>query len=173
MRKIALMCLVLLVACGTAVAKEKPEVLSFTTGEEQDWKLGDSSQTNEYQILEFIREGDDINNWKELLTMQNFTRSRSMHSAEEMLNLLKEKREKVCPGATQWNVIDRQADSVLYEWHMQGCLGQPEQSEVAKIIFGKHNIFFLHYAAKVHELPPDMRDKWLKRFSAATIKSGH
>ena len=49
------------------------------------------------------------------------------------------------------------------------CLDQPEQSEIANIIYGKHNEFFLHYAAKVHELSPDTRAEWIKTFTAAGI----
>jgi hypothetical protein len=59
----------------------------------------------------------------------------------------------------------------LYEWHAKECLGQPEQHELARIIYGKHNVFFLHYAAKVHELTPDTRAEWIKRLSAAFIRS--
>ena len=43
--------------------------------------------------------------------------------------------------------------------------------EIAWIIFGKHNLFILHYVAKVPEPPPDTITKWIKTFEEATVAS--
>jgi hypothetical protein len=156
----------LLLSVGVVMAKDK-EVFSYSLGAE--WKPASSSDTKRSVILEFVREGDDINNWKELVTYQNFGRD-GKESPEDRLNKLKAIREKECPGATEWNVIDKNESHILYEWHAKPCLGWPEQSEIATIVVGKHNLFTLHYAAKVHELAPDVRAKWIKTFSAAAIR---
>ncbi len=160
--------LFLLLSVGDVMAKDKEEVLNFKLGTE--WKPAHSSDTKRSMILEFIREGDDINNWKELVTYQNFGRD-GKASPEDTLNKLKALREKECPGATEWNVIDKNESRVLYEWHAKPCLSWPEQSEISTIIVGRHNMFLLHYAAKVHELAPETRAQWIKRFSAASILS--
>jgi hypothetical protein len=166
MRVIAFLFLMLWV--GVVIAKDKNEILEFALGLE--WKPAYSSDRSRFMIMEFVREGDDINNWKELVTYQNFGRN-GKESPEETLNKLKATREKNCPGVTEWNVIDKNESRVLYEWHAKPCLSWPEQSELATIIVGRHNVFLLHYAAKVHELAPDTRAQWIKRFSAAAISS--
>ncbi len=148
------------------MAREK-EVLRFKLGSE--WKPAYSSNAKRSTILEFIREGDDINRWKELVTYQNFGRH-GKASPEETLNRLKAAREQECPGATEWNVIDKNEGRIVYEWHAKPCLSWPEQSEIATIIVGKDNVFFLHYAAKVYELAPETREQWIKTLSAATIR---
>jgi hypothetical protein len=52
-----------------------------------------------------------------------------------------------------------------------GLLSWPEQSELATIVVGRYNVFLLRYAAKVHELAPDVRAEWIKKLSAAAINS--
>jgi len=163
---IAILTFSLLLSTGTVMAKDK-EVLRFKLGAE--WKPVHTAETRQSMTLEFIREGDDINSWKELVTYQNFGRE-GKASPEDTLNKLKAAREKDCPGATEWNVIDKNESRILYEWHAKPCLDWPEQSEIATIAVGKHNVFFLHYAAKVHELAPDVRTQWIKTLSEAAIK---
>jgi len=168
LKAITILCLIL--SAGTALSgKDQTERLIFTTG--TGWKIANSSEARHYVIMEFVRDGDRLDDWKELLTIQNFGRSSSMHSPEQELNDLRAKRESECPGVTEWNVIEKNEGSILYEWHAKSCLGQPDQSEMAKIIFGKHNIFWLHYAAKGREFSPDARAEWIKRFTSAGIGS--
>lgn len=161
--------LVLISSLGSATPKDGPENLGFALGKE--WNPVHSASGRRYTILEFVREGDDVDHWKELVTLQNFDRSRGYRSPTETLDKLKEAREKECPAVTEWNVIDKQENSILYEWHSKKCLDQPEQHEIARIIYGKHNVFFLHYAAKVQKLTSDTRAQWIKSFSAASIDS--
>lgn len=137
---------------------------------EPDWKIGFSvEQPNDYSILEFIREGDDIENWHELLTIHNFVLKPNLGSPEEMFNNLKKIHEKDCPGATTWNVIHKDEKSILYEWQAKPCLGFPDQHEIARIIDGKYNRFLFRYTAKVYQLESNLRRKWIERFSQAKV----
>ena len=154
---------------GSATPRNSGEHIEFGLGHE--WKVVQNAQTRTYTILEFVREGDSIDTWNELVTVQNFRKSRGYRSPAETLDELKATREKECPGVTQWNVIDKTESSILYEWHAKGCLGQSEQHELARILYGKDNVFFLHYAAKVHELKPDTRAEWIKKLAAVSIDS--
>ncbi len=170
-RFLALISIILSGVSATAAPRDNTEHLDFTS--DQGWKLGNSSEVRgHYLIMEFIREGDDINNWKELMTVQNFAKSSGYRSPGQTLDDLKAAREKRCPGATQWNVIDQKGNSILYEWQAKPCDGEPEQHEVARILYGKHNVFFLHYAVKVYQMPADARAEWIKKFSEAAIVSG-
>ncbi|HHT9111624.1 MAG TPA: hypothetical protein ACFYDZ_10780, partial [Candidatus Brocadiaceae bacterium] len=80
-------------------------------------------------------------------------------------------REKDCPGATVWNVIEKDENSILYEWQSKPCLGWPDQYEIAKIIYGKYNRFQLRYTTKVYQLPPDKRDEWIEKFRDYKIET--
>jgi hypothetical protein len=153
-----------------AVAQTESERLHFEV--EPGWKVGYQAEIpQKFSITEFIREGDDINNWKELLTIQNYVPSWGGSSPENALNELKTAREKNCPGGTRWNVIEKNKDSVLYEWQAKPCLGWPDQHEIARIIFGKYNRFVVRYTVKQYKMPDEQRDYWIGRFSKAGIET--
>jgi hypothetical protein len=137
---------------------------------EPGWKVGyEAKLPHQCSITEFIREGDEINNWKELLTIQNFPPSWGGPSSEETLNMLKAIRERQCPGVTKWNIIGKDDKSVLYEWQAKPSLGWPDQHEIARIIYGKYNRFLLRYTVKVYQMSPEERTKWIRRFLQAKI----
>jgi hypothetical protein len=131
--------------------------LEFETG----WKVGSEAGPPSYpgSLTEFIHEGDDINNWKQLLTIENFTHSSGGSSPEDALNRLKSIQERECPGVTNWNVVAKDANSILYEWRAKPCLGWPDQDEVARIIDGKYNQFIIRYTVKEYQMPPEERMK--------------
>ena len=132
------------------------------------WKVGYYAEVpNQYVITEFIREGDVINNWKELLTIQRFPPLWGGPSPEDAFNKLKVIREKKCPGVTKWNIIDKDERSILYEWQATPCFGWPDQHEIARIIYGKYNRFVLHYALKTRQMSAEQRSKWIKKLSDA------
>lgn len=147
-----------------AAAQGYPLHFNFDIG----WKIGHyAAVPNQYVITEYIREGDDINNWKELLTIQSFPPFWGGPSPEDALNKLKEIREKECPGVTTWNIINQDENSILYEWQATPCLGWPDQHEIARIIYRKYDKYFLHYALKATQISDEQRSKWVKKFSEA------
>lgn len=156
---------------AVVVSKDKKvEDLDFSI--EPGWSKANSANgPNHSYVVEYVREGDDINNWKELVTVERFRKSKSDSSPEQMLKNMQARRDKECPDSTLWNIIDKNEKSILYEWQAKPCLGFPEQHEIARIIFGEHFLFVLHYAAKVSGLPEETRSRWIKRFSAATVLS--
>jgi hypothetical protein len=171
---ISFLCLIACIDVPSARAQTERAGFSLSP----DWQLASHSEMHDATTMEFVRKGDDINNWKELITLQNFGRkgalapSGAMPSPGDFLNAQKALREKECPGVTQWNTIAQDENSIVYEWQAKPCSGWPEQHEMAKIVYGHYNIFILHYAAKVHELAPDTRAKWIKKFSTFNILVG-
>ena len=157
-----------LLICGALPASGgTSEVLRFQI--DGRWKQANQTEKRGYVIIEWVREGDDINNWKELMTYQNFG-LRGKRTPEDFLNELKALREKECPGVTDWNVIEHDENSILYEWQAKPCMSWPDQHEVARIIFGKHILFLLRYTARVKELAPDTRTHWIKSFHDAAVR---
>ena len=141
-------------------------------GKKNEWKLIDSKGGRRHDlIMQFVREGDDVENPKELVTMHDFGKSSHVRSLEPMVEEIKALREKECPGGTEWKVIDSQKDSILFEWHTKACPGQTERWEIARILAGQQNVFLLRYTAKEHEPSPETRAEWVKRFGDAAIVS--
>jgi hypothetical protein len=163
---VGLCCVIL---CGAIPARAaQSEELNFQI--DLGWKKANQAERRGSVIVEWVREGDDINNWKELFTYQNFG-LHGKRTPEDFLNGLKTLREKECPGVTEWNVIEHDENSILYEWQAKPCMSWPDQHEVARIIFGKQNLFLLRYTAKVKELAPETRTQWINTFKAATVET--
>ncbi|HVA71860.1 MAG TPA: hypothetical protein VNF02_02020 [Candidatus Limnocylindrales bacterium] len=132
-----------------------------------DWQVVHGSKSDD---LELIRKGDDINNWKELVTVQDLP-SRRSDSPQAFLEAIKARREKECPGVTRWNVIQQDEYSMVYEWQLtKPCVGAARplgQHELARVVFGKYNIFRIRYATVGQGLITDVRAKWISRLSSA------
>ena len=159
-RIVRLLLSVALILCvaATAYANRKTDRIEYSLP--ADWDLANSAGRSDYTLMEFVRKGDALKSWKELVTVQNFAKTRRFHSPEDTLKDLKALREKECPASTEWNVIAQDSNSITYQWHANACLGQPEQVELARIIYGKYNVFILHYAARVHELSKETKATW-------------
>ena len=161
-----------LVIKGTGLQKPQlvfREGLRLSLPTDTKWVTG-NSQTIEgkYEINELIPEGETIQNWSELITIQNFA---SMSGTpEQILEQLKVIREKACPGSTEWNIIDKNEHSILYEWRAKPCAGYPEQHEIARIIDGNWNRYRIAYTAKVTEIPTKKRTATIQGLSEATVE---
>ncbi|MDD5275829.1 MAG: DUF4124 domain-containing protein [Methylovulum sp.] len=144
-------------------AAEQDYPLSFDFG--SGWKMGYYAESNaHYGIAEYIPKEDNINTWKERLTIQHFPPLWGVSSPEKTFDKLKVAKENECPGLTTWHVLGKDENSLLYEWQSQSCLNWPEQHEIAKIIYGKDNTFILHYTVKTYQMRAGQRAKWVKLF---------
>lgn len=143
--------LFLLSSTRVATAKGKRDDVNFPM--DLGWKMVYSAETKKLNLIEYLPKAGDLDHWKEIFTYQNGGKNYFDHCPEKMLNALKAQREKECPGATEWAVIE-----------------QNEKHEIATIIYGKYNRFFLHYDAKVHELTPGSRTKWVNLLKTATVR---
>ncbi|MBT8126180.1 MAG: sel1 repeat family protein [Gammaproteobacteria bacterium] len=148
-----------------AKAAEQGQPLHFKF--EPGWKIGRYVERPNQHALEFIREGDDIDNWKELLSIQILPPFWGGPSAQDALEKLKALQEQICPGVTIWNVIDKDEKSILYEWQARPCRSWPDQHEVARIMFGKDKTYKLRYVQKTYQMPTELRDKWINKFMDA------
>jgi hypothetical protein len=139
------------------------------------WKVGNSAEDRRTQVqaMELIKDGDDIRNWKELLTEFSGPPPHHVRKAEDMLDDLKAVREKACPNSTSWNVIGKDEDSITYEVHDQPCNGWPEEIEIGKFLLGKKTFYAIRYDRKVKELAADERDTWLKWLGDIQFTNGH
>lgn len=130
------------------------------------WKLRQNTQLpKQYYIAEYVREVDDINNWKELLTIQHFLPSWGALSPNDAYNKLKAIRDKECPGVIKWKVISSDQKGIVYEWHASPCSGWPELHEIARIIYGENARVRIAYTVKRYEMPPETRTEWISRFT--------
>ena len=147
-----------------ALARGYPLRLELEPG----WTVGHyDERPGQAAILEFVRAGDTIERWRELLTLQQFPPQGDGSSVREVFQRLQALRETACPGATVWKVIHQDATTLLYEWQAKPCRGWPHQHEIAKIIHGPSHTSVLRYTVKTYRMRDEQRAEWIARFAEA------
>jgi hypothetical protein len=149
------------------------EKLDFTIQNNSDvltWKIGSSYEDKgQYKIIELIREGDDIKNWKELVTVQNFVPPIEAKTPEEFYRKIKSLSDTDCPKLFTWKVIANDRNSILYERQAKPCKNYTNEHEIVKVIYGKSNIFRISYSVKTYQMSAKQREEWMRKLSQAKI----
>lgn len=73
-----------------------------------------------------------------------------------------------CPGVV-WNIIREREDDILYEYHFVQCAGHPDQHEIARILYGRWNIWRIAYTQKGAPMGEQERLKWIEVLSEPSI----
>ncbi|HVO88505.1 MAG TPA: hypothetical protein VMV45_08185 [Casimicrobiaceae bacterium] len=142
------------------------EGLDFSVG--PDWKLANRNVIpGRYSVISFVRAGEDTNNLKELLTVQEVSPKPSGATPDALLSEIKQNREHMCPESTTWKEIAKDDTSILYEWESTSCASQPEQHEIARIIVGQNTVFFIRYARRT-AFDAATRAEWVRKLSEAS-----
>src|SRR5262245_42266803 len=121
--------------------------LSFRFSEAH-WQPGSTQAVQGmFAIDEFVRPGETLQNWTELLTIQRFHKRFVAQPPETLMYELKTRMEQRCPGVV-WQVIRRQEKSILYEWQIATCPSHPAQHEIARLLDGEVTLWRLAYTVR-------------------------
>ncbi|HAU1151171.1 TPA: hypothetical protein JBI12_04370 [Legionella pneumophila] len=135
--------------------------------DDRPWKIAWGKKTDKVVTVEYIPVGDDINNWKELITTQFMPGLTNMTPAQFgnqfLYNLNKSGVKYIL------NVIEEQPDLLIFEFKVQEPANL-QQDEILKIAKGKDGIYVLHYAIKKSDMTKENRDKWVKNLKNSFIK---
>jgi len=112
-------------------------------------------------IQELVPNGQTLANHREMLTQQIVDRSLSSLAPLELMRQLEAQMRKRCSDTT-WTVLESDANSVLYEWSIRNCAGQPDQGELARIFRGTQQHHRVAYSHLYLPLPPERRAEWLE-----------
>ena len=90
---------------------------------------------------------------------------------EEEFNTVKADTEKHCRGATPWNVIDHDENSILFEWQSKPCKDEESTNWTpsAESSMASKAGSTLMYTARVYEVAPETRTKWIATLKDAAI----
>ena len=152
---------VLIVFLLTAAETPAQENLRFLPPPE--WGPPRAEQTKDQLLMEFVKKGEKIDHWTELLTLKQFRLTRgSPSSPREVYESDKHVRETRCPGLTEWTIVEEAKAALLYEWKMTAvCEDQPPQSELVRVLFGRNTGYRVSYGTRA-PLTADTRTQWLE-----------
>jgi hypothetical protein len=160
-----------LAAAAPAIAQQEMLMGGF---DPNAWEIGHQTRDQNQIVVEFVRPGEKVKSWTELLTMQVIRKSSMTGSLDELVPKLFGDLTKRCPSM-KWNVVQRDFSSdteeagMVYEWVLKDCPPDADQHEIARVAVGRHNIIRLAYVAKTSALAPEKRESLIKEISTARI----
>lgn len=167
--------LVLLLMAACAAIPSYQENLMWEGFDSKEWTVGSHTEDRNQRIVEFVRPGEKIDNWTELVTLQTLRKPTNPERIDVMVARMHADDAKLCPKGFIQDVIaqgvrtETEEASILYEWKFTNCPRHADQHEVARIIYGKFSIFRLAYVAKTEKLAPEKREKWIKDLERARV----
>src|SRR4051794_39448769 len=105
---------------GCAAAPREYDDLSVRF-DDDDWKAGYADEDRNYRVTEFIRKQAHMDDWSEKVRIERFPRRPSAGPLSDIFAMTKAERERECPAATDWRLVEQSAASLTYEAHSRTC----------------------------------------------------
>ena len=141
-------------------AKEECKQNIVFSFDDRDWEVGYEASNDETAMVEFVLKGENVENWKELVTVQkvSFTQGSLDDYYKVFLKLLK---ESVAPALVNSKLIRKTSDTVFFEWWISGQ-GPQTQHEWMKIFKIDGGAISLRYTTKNVDQVEKVRKVWEK-----------
>jgi hypothetical protein len=136
--------------------------------DDRHWKLGWSQNQGDGIYEEYVVDGDNVENWSELVTIQYYPGLQKQTNPDVFEALLHTNLSSVCPGI-KWDSLYQTEDERIWRWSITGCQGQPDQSEIARMKKTDEGFHVWHYAIKKSPMPSENETLWLEKLKAIQI----
>jgi hypothetical protein len=133
------------------------------------WTVGHQQSTGAKTLTEYVLPGQNVENWRELVSSQVFTPAVPL---ARMVERFRTSLLEGCPSL-EWNVIRQDETMVIYEWRDSGCGGFEPQYEVGRMTIADRSLYRLAYAIKTKSpLAPAKRGAWLEILARVPLAEG-
>jgi len=154
---------IILSACATSVPLETVHI----PAPHQGWKVGYAKdRPGQGNIVEYVRKGENIENWSELITIQFF--ENSTDTPTDLMSKLKTSMNNRCQS-TFWKEIEEDEASILYEWKINNCKTNPDQHEIARIFKGNDGLHRAAYTIKTSNIENKKKEDWIKHLKMSYV----
>lgn len=162
----------LLAACsfGSSLIAEEVNGVVFTLREDnKKWKVGNEGTVEGQDIVQYIPEGESVNNWTELFTVQTIKEARL--DPQNIFNLLLRELHKIGPGnMVEHHTISNNEKGLLAEWWIKAD-SPIAQHEWIRIFNAGNSTVILRFTTKKTENLGDIEKVWLPILSDAYLKN--
>jgi hypothetical protein len=133
------------------------------------WSVGHRQSNGVQTLIEYVLPGQNVENWRELVTSQVF--SQAIPPAP-FVERLRASLSEGCPSLV-WNVIRQEENILIYEWRDSGCGGFEPQYELGRIAIEGRSLYRLAYAIKTKApLTAAKRSAWLEILGRVPLAEG-
>lgn len=137
--------------------------------DQRKWNLAYQNADKTISVAEYVPEGQTIDNWKELLTVQAFPHSDTNASPETLATAVKISIQQQCPKQFADLGTVKAGDQVFYEWFVKGCAKVSDQHEIARILTSGNSYYSIHYAVRQSALTNAERAKWVALIGSVAL----
>jgi hypothetical protein len=122
------------------------------------WEMGFQARQGNFQIVEFVPEGQNVDNWQSLLTMQIVFGGLSK-SPRQVFEESASLTRRVCPNLDVSLALTGEENSYPFALWIQNCPNNPQvnQAEITlfKVIQGNDSFYFVHRAWRLPTVSPN------------------
>ena len=137
---------------------------------DEGWEIGYGGKTPDQMLVEYVRPGQTVENWTEMVSVQAFNKGFNPVSIEDELVRVRNSLDELCPGSTL-ALIRQMPDGVIYESRSVNCQGSGEHALV-RILDGIYSRFVVHYAVRgAMTMTPARRAEWIEGLTTFRILS--
>lgn len=147
-----------------------PDVRKYETQklvfDDRPWIAAWGKKTDDIVTVEYVPMGDDINDWKELVTTQYFAGLQNKTTPEDFANIFIDgmKQAGYDPLITFHKNTPEQ---VLFEFRITKPAEQVED-ELQLVTKGSKGIYVLHYVIKKADMGDKLRNEWMQNLLKAS-----
>ena len=134
-----------------------------------EWELAHSAENAIQRVQEFVRPGQNLDNWTELITVQTFSKQVDWGSIDEMLSKQRKNLVSRCPGSTL-TVVRREVTSLLYESNLINCSEGRDEQSIGKLLDGHNDRFLIIYGIRSPmSMTAAQRKEWIDKLTETKI----
>ena len=159
-------------ATGPAGSRSPQEglLVPFILGD-TGWEVGHSAEDQAQRVTEFVRPGQTVENWTELVTWQTLNKAIDLGSVQDQFAAYQEDIMARCPGSTA-EVIRELPDGILYEAHVVNCEQGSDEHILTRVLDGTWNRFLLQYAVRgAVVMTSERQTEWIDKLMTLQIFS--
>jgi hypothetical protein len=154
-----------------AACKTTQDVETVFLPERGTWVQVHAADDGHQTITEAVPEGQTLENWREMITIQAFDDRGPASTPRATMESL-DAQMRTRGGQVEWNVIEEEASSILYEWTLHGAPGHEDQGEIARLMQGHDTLHRAAYAYKGLPLSAERRESRIALLRRGRIVKG-
>jgi hypothetical protein len=133
------------------------------------WTVGHRQSNGAQTLIEYVLPGQNVENWRELVTSQVFSQAVPVAAFVERL---RGSLSQGCPSLV-WNVIRQEEKTLIYEWRDSGCGGFEPQYELGRVTIEGRSLYRLAFAIKTKApLAIEKRGAWIEILARVPLAEG-
>jgi hypothetical protein len=135
--------------------------------DDRPWQMAWGTKKSNITTIEYIPLGDDINNWKELITSQFFPNLQKVTPKQFAERFVQQFKDAGYNPIVSY--IEESPEKVIGEVRISEPKNQA-QDELFMITLDDNGLYMLHYAIKQADMGEKNREKWVKNLINSSIK---